>query len=145
MWRPPRIETERLILRPIEERDIEGIFSYASNPAVAQYTLWQPHLSIGDTKEFFESYILAKYSENELEPLAITLKENGDRIIGTVGCFWNSKDSKVMELAYALSQDFWSRGIVTEAASAIAGYCFQNLDVNRIFARFKTENVAKVM
>ena len=147
MWRPPRIKTQRLILRPVNENDIEGIFSYASNPNVAEYTLWQPHQSIGDTREFFETYVLAKYSEKELEPLAISLKENVDQIIGTVGCFWNSKQSKVMELAYALSEEFWSQGIVTEAAKGIMDYSFQELDVNRIFARFKSENIAsgKVM
>ena len=35
-WRPPTLETERLILRALTVEDVDAVFAYASNPAVAR-------------------------------------------------------------------------------------------------------------
>src|SRR5690606_8095554 len=47
-WRPPCLETDRLILRALELPDAPAIFEYASNPRVSQYTLWEPHQTVKD-------------------------------------------------------------------------------------------------
>lgn len=142
MWKPPTLETDRLNLRPLNVDDAPDIFSYAKNIEVSQYTLWQPHKNLEDSIKFISEYAFQKYQEEELKPLAVCLKSDGDsKMIGTVGCYWKSKTSNVMELAYALSQDYWGKGIMTEASHAIIDYCFENTSVNRICARFKSENI----
>ena len=141
MWLPPTLKTDRLILRAVTKEDLPALYTYASNPEVAKYTMWQPHRSIKDTEEFFEHYILKKYADEETEPFAITLKENPDKMIGTMGCLWVSRNSEVMELAYAIAQDFWGQGIMSEAAREVIDYSFKNNEVNKITACFKSENI----
>lgn len=147
VWTPPTLETSRLILRPIQLKDATSIFAYAKNPNVSKYTLWEAHKSVEDSIDYIKNYIFNYYSKGVPEPLGIALKENPDQVIGTVGCFWTSKTAKSMELAYALAEDQWGRGLAVEASQAVMEYCFKEFALKRIQARCKTVNKAsaKVM
>ena len=56
----PVLQTERLILRPLRRKDTSDIFSYASDPEVTRYVLWDPHRSVSETRGYIR-YILALY------------------------------------------------------------------------------------
>jgi ribosomal-protein-alanine N-acetyltransferase len=140
-WIPPILTTNRLILRPISLNDAESMFEYAKNPNVSKYTLWEPHQSVQNSRDNIKNDVFASYRGNVPEPLGITLKENPKKLIGTVGCGWVSKKNKCMELAYALSEDYWGQGITAEAAQAVMEYCFKEYDVKRIQAHYKSENI----
>ena len=141
-WKPPTIETPRLILRAIELDDAENIFAYARNPNVSRYTLWEPHQTIQDSLNYINEYILGLYSQGVPEPFGIAMKEKPKKIIGTVGCFWTSRQAKAMELAYAISEDQWGKGLVAEAADAVMDFCKKEYSLKRIQARCKIENKA---
>lgn len=47
-----------------------------------------------------------------------------------------------MELAYAIAEEYWGKGLVAEAAQAVIDYCFKEFSLKRIQARCKTENKA---
>lgn len=142
VWRPPTLGTSRLILRPIELDDAESIFAYAKNPNVCKYTLWETHQSAQDSLNYIRDYIFDYYSKGVPEPFGITLKENPKKVIGTVGCFWTSKQAKAMELAYAIGEEHWGKGLVAEASQAVMDYCFKEFSLKRIQARCKVENKA---
>jgi len=142
IWKPPVLITDRLILRPIDVIDAEAIFSYAKNPNVCRYTLWEAHQSVEDSLNYIKDYIFGYYSKGVPEPFGITLKDNPQNVIGTVGCFWTSKQAKAMELAYAIAEEHWGKGLVVEASQAVMDYCFREFNLKRIQARCKTENIA---
>lgn len=141
-WRPPTFETTRLILRPIELSDAPAIFEYGSIPEVSQYTLWEPHKTIEDSINYINDYVFYNYSQGVPEPFGIALKTNPEKLIGTVGCFWVSKSSKSMELAFAIAKEQWGKGLVAEASQAVMNYCFKNFELKRIQSRCKAENLA---
>jgi ribosomal-protein-alanine N-acetyltransferase len=145
-WRPPTLATERLILRALAPDDAADVFQYARNPRVARYTLWEPHGSLDESLEFITSYAMVNYQQAVPDPFAITQKGVG-RVIGTVGCFWASREHRCMELGYALDEPMWGRGIATEAARATVDFVFRHFDVERVQARCKKENVgsARIM
>jgi ribosomal-protein-alanine N-acetyltransferase len=138
----PTLETNRLILRPLAESDAANIYAYAKNPNVSKYTLWEPHRSIDDSLDYITNYAFGYYKEGIPEPFGIALKTAPDRIIGTVGCFWVSRDAKSMELAYALDEQHWNKGLVPEACGEVMEYCFDHFGLKRIQARCKPENTA---
>lgn len=142
VWQPPTLKTDRLILRPIEIGDAESIFNYSKNPNVCKYTLWEAHQSVQDSLSYIKDYIFDYYSKGVPEPFGIALKENPQMIVGTVGCFWTSKQAKAMELAYAVAEEHWGKGIVAEASQAVMDYCFKEFSLKRIQARCKVENKA---
>lgn len=138
----PTLKTERLTLRPITIEDRDAIFSYASNPNVSRYTMWEPHQTPEDSESFINEYILPNYQKGVLEPLGVGLAETPQDLIGTVGCFWVSKNNKCMELAYALAEPFWGKGLIVEASEALLDFVFKNFDVERVQSRHKVGNDA---
>lgn len=138
---PPTLETKRLLLRPITEEDAPAIYEYASNPKVAQHTLWDHHQSLQDSLNFICGYVAERYKNQEPEPFGIALKSSPQKIIGTVGCFWISKPYQTMELGYALAESYWNKGIATEASRTILDFVFKNYAVRRIQAPCRIENI----
>ncbi|HEY9898766.1 MAG TPA: GNAT family N-acetyltransferase [Pantanalinema sp.] len=143
----PQLQTPRLLLRPLVESDAEAVFAYCSNPNVSRYTLWEPHRTLDDALVYIRDYALPKYEKGIPEPFAIVLKEQGDRVIGTVGAFWASEPNRCLELAYALAEPYWGQGIVAEAAQAVRDFVFAEHPIERLQCRCKVENApsARVM
>lgn len=144
-WRPPILETDRLVLRPYLEADAPHLFPLASNPRTTKFTLWEHHKTIDDTYCFVRDYALSRYAEGVPEPLAICFKEDPDRkTIGSCGCFWVSCPHRTMELGYWLAEPFWGRGIVVEACRLLVEYTFAMMQPQRIQARVIDGNTASV-
>ncbi len=129
---PPIIETERLLIRPLTLADDEAIFTYASDPEVSKYVLFETHKSIEDTRTFI-NVALENYAKSEPCPLGIVLKDE-QKLIGSVGYHnWNQKHQRT-EIGYALSKHYWNKGFVTEAASGLIRALFNGSDLMRIEA-----------
>ena len=142
-WKPPLLETDRLLLRPLNDGDADSIFLYASNPLVTRFTLWNTHLTIDDTRQFLRDYPWSRYPNHEPDPIGIVIKNDPTRsVIGTVGCFWVSKKDAVMELGYNLAEPYWGKGIIVEASRALLDFVFKEYPVERIQARVLEGNMA---
>ena len=140
-WRPPTLPTERLVLRPLVDGDAGDVYQYACNPRVARFTLWEPHESQLESLEFIQGYAMSNYAHGVPDPFGITLRGDGKEV-GTVGCFWVSREHRCMELGYALDEPMWGQGIATEASRGVLDYVFSHFEVERVQARCKKENVA---
>ena len=138
--RLPRLETERLILRPLRRSDAQDLFSYASDPAVSRHVLWDTHETLEDSRRFLRA-ALRQYRQGLPGSYAITLKESG-RMIGTVGFMWVNTDHRSAEVGYSLGREYWNRGIMTEALRAVIAFGFDTLCLNRIEGQFETDNPA---
>ncbi|WLD93064.1 GNAT family N-acetyltransferase [Alkalihalobacillus sp. AL-G] len=135
----PVLETERLILRKVTTEDLEDMYAYGSNDKVSRYVTWNTHRSLSDTKEFLD-FVLQGYEDRKLAVWGIEYKENG-RLIGTIDFVsWNPKQQHA-EIGYVLSQDYWGKGIMTEAAKEIIKFGFEKMELTRIQARCFLENI----
>ena len=146
-WTPPTLTTERLILRAITLEDVPALFEYAKNENITRFTLFETHVALKDSLGTIKNYFFPNYDNEEPEAFAICLKSDPSKMIGTVGSRWASKKSQCMEMGYALSEDHWNQGILTEAAKEVIRYCFEEYSneispVTRIQAHCKLENIA---
>lgn len=141
----PRLETDRLILRPLQMDDAKDMYAYARDPEVSRHVLWDAHKSIWETRHFLR-FARNQYRRGFPGSFAMELKESG-RMIGTIGFMWVNPDYKSAEVGYSLSRDYWNRGLMTEALEAALRFGFEELKLNRIEAQHDTENPAsgKVM
>jgi [ribosomal protein S5]-alanine N-acetyltransferase len=121
------LETERLLLRPFEETDLDDLYEYAKGPHIGPNAGWEPHKS----KEVSQT-ILKKFIEED-EVWAIVYKED-NKVIGSLGLHKDSLRSAedLKMLGYVLSEDYWGKGIMTEAVKATIRYAFENLDIKLI-------------
>jgi putative acetyltransferase len=120
------LETERLILGKWHPRkDAKDLFEYAKGPNVGPNAGWAPHESVADSKMRIKKVFLRSGIWK------ITLKGEG-KAIGSIG-FENDNrriDMKSKELGYSLSEEYWGRGIMTEAGEAVLRYAFEELKLD---------------
>ena len=121
-----RIETDRLILRPWQESDVEDFYEYAKVDGVGQMCGWLPHQDLAESQT-----ILKMFMEHK-KTLALELKENG-KVIGSIGLEEREDELDIPEdqmgrgIGYVLSKDYWGRGLMPEAVKAVIDYCFYQL------------------
>ncbi|WP_342231125.1 GNAT family N-acetyltransferase, partial [Enterococcus faecalis] len=98
-----RIETERLILRPVTLADAEDMYEYASDEETVRYVFLK-NQTIAETRQniakFFMGEPLGKYG--------IEVKETG-KMIGTIDLRVNETNN-IGELGYVLNRAFWGNG-----------------------------------
>ena len=136
----PVLETIHLVIRPVRQRDARDIFSYASDPEVARYVLWEPHKTLSDTRAYI-SCIRSLYRRGMPGSWAVELRETG-RVIGTVGFMWYSDANRSAEVGYSFSREYWNHGYATEALGAVIKAAFAGLRLNRVEAQHDLRNPA---
>ena len=121
------IETERLILTEWKKSDAPDLYAYAQNPNVGPHAGWKPHADAKESKAIIKQIFLPN------QVWAIRDKPT-QKVIGSIG-FEPDRfrpEIKSKELGYSLSEEFWGRGIMTEAAKAVIRYGFRDLRLDMI-------------
>ena len=91
-----------------------------------------------DAKEF----ITAMLSSDKNEVFAFAIVYDG-KCIGSIGVFRQRNiHFKTAELGYYIAENYWGRGIMTQAVSEICDFVFANSDIIRIFAEPFAYNIA---
>jgi len=135
----PTLYTKSLMLRKITLEDAQDIFEYSKDPEVTRFVTWEPHKSIDDSINFLKS-VIQRYENNEPSDWGIIYKEN-NKFIGTCGYVLWVPVHSLAETAYALSREYWGKGLVTEAVKEIIKHGFEKMNLNRIYARCFVENI----
>ncbi len=132
-----RIETERLILRPWTDADLEDFYEYASVPGVGELAGWNHHKSREESRQILAMFIAHK------KVFALELKEN-HKVIGSLGIEELDPDPEPAkqgrEVGYVLSRAYWGRGLMPEAVRAIIDYCFRVLHYDFLTCGHFTRN-----
>lgn len=133
------IETKRLILRPFTMDDAEPMFrNWASDDEVTRFLSWTAHTSPAETEAVIARWVGGDLSDYNW---AITLKENGPEVIGSLCITRIREDIGMAHFGFALGRAWWNRGIMTEALSAVIGFLFSQAGFNRIESRHDVENI----
>lgn len=91
-----------------------------------------------DGKEFISAMLSA--DENETFAFAIMVD---DKVVGSIGIFRQGNiHRQTAELGYYIAEEYWSKGIMTEAVKQICEYVFAKSDIIRIYAEPFAYNIA---
>lgn len=83
-----------------------------------------------DGKKFISTVLAA--NENDTFAFAITVNE---KVIGSIGAFRQTNiHNKTAELGYYIAEEYWGKGIMTEAVKQLCDYMFSHTDIIRIYA-----------
>ncbi|MGB9936815.1 MAG: GNAT family N-acetyltransferase [Methanobacterium sp.] len=122
------IECDNCILRSWKPSDIENLVKNANNLKIAS--------NMRDGFPF--PYTLAhgrhwiSVAMNNSNFFAITVD---DEAIGGIGIAIGEDIERISaEVGYWLGEEYWGKGIVSSALKGMVNYCFQELDLQRIFA-----------
>lgn len=91
-----------------------------------------------DGTDFISAMLAA--DENATFAFAITAD---DKAIGSIGVFRQGNiHRRTAELGYYVAEEYWGKGIMTEAVNQICKYVFANSDIIRIYAEPFAYNAA---
>ena len=136
------VRTERLLLRPMTEADIDDLHAYQSRVDVCRYLPYEPR-----TREEVAEKV-AKFSA------ATTLAADGDywqlaierdgRVIGDVYFTIESIAHSTAEIGWTLHPDHHGNGYMSEAAGAVLGIAFGEIGLHRVKAQLDPRNHASI-
>lgn len=133
------IETKRLIIREIQECDIDFLWEIYKNPTNVKFI---PVGQIPNSKEVLRN----KYSEINKNSCvsqsiySVILKAE-DKIIGEAGYFNSFNEAEHLELGYIIDCEYWNMGLGTELCQSLVDYGFKNMHTNRLTARMYGDNL----
>lgn len=117
------LKTERLILRPWRQEDLDDFYEYARVDGVGQMAGWLPHESKETTQAILNNFI------NNKKTFALELE---GKVIGSLGIelykeevFPELDGLRGRSIGYVLSKDYWGQGLMPEAAKAVIRYLFE--------------------
>jgi ribosomal-protein-alanine N-acetyltransferase len=139
MTQIPRLQTERLILRPFFPKDASVVQQLAGDPAVAETTLNIPHpYEDGMAEQWIRTH-QPDFEAGKSVTFAITLREL-DEVIGAISL--RMEQFSRASMGYWIGQPYWGKGYCTEAAKAVIGYAFDDLRLNKVYATYLPRNPA---
>jgi RimJ/RimL family protein N-acetyltransferase len=125
--------TDRLILRSLEETDLEDFLEYRSDPEIARYQSFEPF-----NREEAAAYIACMKDRqfgglDQWVQLAIVLKSNS-KLIGDCGVGLSEQDGLTAEIGCSISRAYQGNGYAAEALSAVMKFLFETAEVSRVIA-----------
>ena len=138
----PRLETDRLLLRPIEEGDLLPLHAFWTEPEVRRY-LWEGRiLSLETVDQIIESS-RDTFKREGYGLFGLALKQDVQQLIGFCGNRLFEEGHQI-ELLYGIHPHQWGRGLGSEAAREVLRYDFEQCGLEHIVAATDTPNQRSV-
>jgi [ribosomal protein S5]-alanine N-acetyltransferase len=134
----PVIETSKIRLRKLRLEDAQELVNYYSNENVYRHLDWNGPETLERSREIINVWNKG-YTEGWIIRFAVADKET-DTVIGTI--FLSEFEGGRAEIGYELSEDYWRRGIMSEAIREVLSLGFNKLGLVRIQAFVSEENIA---
>jgi RimJ/RimL family protein N-acetyltransferase len=131
-------QTERLIIRPFTEQDIDALFLMNSIPAMLKYSPTAAFTSREQAEALFHNVILQDYQQRGFGRWAVEHKAD-NKVIGFCGPKFIPEFNEV-ELGYRYFPEYWGMGIGSEAAQA-ALKAFPQFGIDKTIALILEGNV----
>ncbi len=139
VWVNTMIETERLVLRRLVDDDSDEIAakinSYNISKNLARvpfpYTLADAHEFVAWTKTF----------DHRSSFMTLRLKAAADEIIGVISYDW-VEPKQLADLGYWMVLQHWGKGLMSEAAIAMADHAFTVSGLQTLSSCFFNDNPA---
>ncbi len=147
-----RLETERLVLRPMSIDDLDVLAGFYSDPEVMRY-LGAGRTLDRDEAETSLRRMLRNFELDGFGQLALERTADGEGIGRCGFLVWDvptltpttereATGLTELEIGYALGRDFWGQGYATEAATAVRDQALGPMGRTRLIAFVRPENHA---
>lgn len=136
------IKTRRLTLRRFTLDDAQAMYdNWASDPEVTKFLTWQPHASVGVSRDILYSW-MKLYEKPDYYHWAIVpdVPAGSAEPIGAISAVGHNDDLSMVHIGYALGRAYWHQGIMSEALAAVIDFFFDEVGINRIESLHDPEN-----
>lgn len=133
------LETPRLLLRRFERGDGQAMYkNWASDPRVTKFLMWPTHKSAGESESICCEWV-GRYDDPEYYQWAIVPKESGEPV-GSIAAVDVNNAAQSVHIGYCFGYDWWGRGLMAEALSAVIAFFFDEVGVDSVTSRHDPRN-----
>jgi RimJ/RimL family protein N-acetyltransferase len=134
--------TERLVLRPFDDDDLNALHDMQSRPDVARYLYWSPR-SRKEAAQSLQEKISCRSIEAEGDVLILAVTRSaGGPVIGDLMVRYASAAHQQAEIGYLFHPDAQGQGLATEAMRLVVDRAFAGLGLHRVYGRIDARNTA---
>ena len=132
-----RLETERLVMRPMAMSDLTDLAAMLGDP---EHMRWYPAPKSLEEARNWIRWVRRGYRAHGLGLWAMQLKDTGE-FAGQSGVTLQDVDrDQLFELGWHTRRDLWGRGLAVEAARAARAHAFARLEVDHLISLVRPEN-----
>lgn len=136
-----RIESERVVLKPLSLNDAPVLFDYRSRPEIYRYQSWFPE-NLVEAVAFITLYSVDSVIEiGRWKQLGIYAR-SGAVLLGDCG-FCVQADGQA-EIGYTISPQYQRKGFGQEAVQALTEYLFRTIRLRRLTAKTDPDNMGSI-
>lgn len=133
-----RLETERLVLRPMLMSDLGPLAAMLGDP---DHMRWYPAPKSLEESRNWVRWVRRGYRMHGLGLWAMELKDGGG-FAGQCGVTLQDVDrAQLFELGWHTRRDLWGQGLAVEAAGACRAQAFDRLPIDELISLVRPENV----
>jgi len=136
-----RINTERLLLRPVAFKDASAFSRLGSDFEIAKMTGSFPHPFPLLSAEFKVMHLMSQRQRGLAYPYAIT--QDGGDLMGIMDLF-RRDETAPFEIGYWIGRPYWGHGYATEAARALIQEARKTLGLSTVIAGVFSDNPASL-
>jgi ribosomal-protein-alanine N-acetyltransferase len=133
----PTLTTDRLILRDVRTSDAVDVLVFRGDPIVQRFD--DPPIDTLEEAKAFIDEVREEYQGGEGIVWAVVPVAE-DTVVGLVGFHEWDRYHRRAEAGYGLARAYWGQGIASEALRATLRFGFEDMDLNRVFARTIADN-----
>jgi [ribosomal protein S5]-alanine N-acetyltransferase len=136
------IETKRLLLKPYTMSIADDVFKVINNPYIADTMIMIPYPYPKESVNNWIRYLISSFESGTALEYAVFLKGDEPTYIGNAGFVTVSQKHQSAEIGYFIDEAYASKGYATEACEKLVHVGFQDLQLNRIYAKCMVRNTA---
>ncbi len=129
-------ETDRLILRPLNEADADAVFAMRSDTEIMRF-IRAPQMKRREAANWIN--LVSSRWEKEKIGFCAVIEKSSEKFIGWCG-LWHLAETNETEVGYALFKECWGKGYAAEASEAFLRYGFEDLKLEKIVAVAQPNN-----
>lgn len=136
----PQLETERLILREFDYKDVEDLYEYCKDEEVTKFVGVDTYENIETAQDRID-FLKAQYAQESKLCWAIEERKN-KKVIGSVDLFNICYEKNMGEIGYMLNKSYWNKGYMTEAVNRVLKFGFEDIGLREIIGKCIVSNIS---
>jgi RimJ/RimL family protein N-acetyltransferase len=137
---PVVVESERLIVRPVEERDLPALLLVNGDDEATRFLPYASWRSLADGRAWFDRMSSMGARGESIQ--YVLIERTSGLAVGTCLLFRYEESSARAELGYVLGRRYWGRGLMREALVAVINCAFGAYELRRLEAEVDPLNLA---
>lgn len=135
----PSFTTKRLLMRPFQANDMQGLYQLECE---ACDLTGQLHPNLMQQVDFIEKWLKPQqeqWQQGKQAVFAVVLQDN-NQLLGSVSLA--HIEQQQAEVGYWIGMSHWNKGYASEACVGMTQWAMQSLGLQRLYARCLMENPA---